>query len=105
MASMRPQSKITQISFKVEDELAARIKAAAEHEELPVADLVRKIFKTGFEQFESLGSLYALRAAEAAASLAKSQTTLERSAYRKQQLKKGKKLKVFKKSHCRLVVA
>jgi HicB family len=54
-----------QMSFRAEPELASRIARAAAYEELSVADFVRKVFRIGFERYEELGSLHALRSATA----------------------------------------
>lgn len=47
--------KTRQISFKVEDSLADRIEAAAEGDDIPVADFVRKVFLWGLDQYEAVG--------------------------------------------------
>jgi len=48
--------KSRQVSFKVEDALGDRIEAAAEQEELPVADFVRKVFLWGLDQYDEVGA-------------------------------------------------
>jgi hypothetical protein len=56
-----------QISFRAGPELAGRVERAADYEDLSVADFVRKVFRIGFERYEELGSLHALRTATAPA--------------------------------------
>lgn len=56
--------KSRQISFRVEGELAKKIEEAATFEELRTADFVRKVFKFAFREYETAGSLHALRSAE-----------------------------------------
>jgi hypothetical protein len=52
-----------QISFRADPELAGKVEAAAAFEELALADFVRKIFRFAFKEYETAGSLHALRAA------------------------------------------
>jgi hypothetical protein len=53
-----------QMSFRIEPELAKKVEEAAAFEELKVADFTRKLFRRAFEDYETAGSLHALRAAE-----------------------------------------
>lgn len=66
-----------QISFRADDELASKIQAASKVEEIPVADFVRKIFRFAFKEYQTAGSLYALRVRVDAAAEAKRQVALE----------------------------
>lgn len=81
-------TKNKQISFRVDDDLATRVDDAAEREELPVADFVRKIFRMGFERYEMLGSLHALR--DGASGAVKRQTAIERAGYQAAKESRGK---------------
>lgn len=54
-----------QVSFRLRADLMAKLELAAKYEDLSVADFVRKIFRIGFERYEQLGSLQALREAAA----------------------------------------
>jgi hypothetical protein len=58
--SYHPKEK--QLSFKVEDELAKEVEAAADREDLRVADFVRKVFKYGFFKYRAAGRLWHLQA-------------------------------------------
>jgi hypothetical protein len=53
-----------QLSFRDEDATVEYILAAAEFEEIPVADFIRKLCRYGLRQYRKAGSLYALRAKE-----------------------------------------
>lgn len=54
-----------QISFRLETESAAKVKAAAEMEEIAIADFARKVFRRGMREYEIAGSLHAMRSQEA----------------------------------------
>jgi hypothetical protein len=73
-----PRGKSRQISFREKEELAARIYEAAQHEDLELADFVRKVFRYAFKEYQVAGSLYALRARVEAAEEAKRQVALEK---------------------------
>jgi len=77
------RGKSRQISFREKEALAARIESAAKAEDLALADFVRKIFRSGFRLFETVGSLLALRLRVEAAEEAKRQVDLERDASEK----------------------
>jgi hypothetical protein len=74
--------KTKQISFKVEDSAARRIESAAELEDIPLADFVRKIFAWGFDQYESVGSLRGLRSMSLSEDLIEQTLKEERHAFR-----------------------
>jgi hypothetical protein len=57
-----PKGPSRQISFRVDKELAKKIEEAAVFEELALADFARKLFKRAFQEYETAGSLHALRA-------------------------------------------
>lgn len=67
-----------QISFRIEEEIAARVEAAATVEDLALADFVRKVFRVAFSQYETAGSLHAMRQGAEAGELAKRQVALEK---------------------------
>lgn len=50
-----------QLSFREEEHTAAQVVEAAEQEELPVADFIRKLFRFAFRRYQEAGSLHALR--------------------------------------------
>jgi hypothetical protein len=77
------RGKSRQISFREKEALAARIESAAKAEDLALADFVRKIFRYGFRQYETAGSLFAFRAGVEAAEEAKRLVELERVASEK----------------------
>lgn len=53
-----------QVSFRIDPDVAKKIDEAAAFEELSVADFARKIFKRAFADYETAGSLHALRASD-----------------------------------------
>lgn len=55
-----------QVSFRVPIELYAKIGAAANFEDLAIADFCRKIFNHAFPDYELAGSLHMLRYRKAA---------------------------------------
>lgn len=60
-----PKGKLApsrQVSFRIDPELAKRIEDAAAFEELSVADFARKLFRRAFAEYQTAGSLHALRA-------------------------------------------
>lgn len=74
--------KTKQISFKVEEALARRIELAAELEDIPLADFVRKIFLWGIDQYEAVGSLRGLRTMGLSEELIEQTLKEERHAFR-----------------------
>ncbi len=53
-----------QVSFRIDRDLGKKIDEAAAFEELAVADFTRKLFKRAFQDYETAGSLHALRASD-----------------------------------------
>lgn len=74
------RGKSRQISFREKEELAAKVQAAAKVEDLSDADFVRKLFRIAFKEYETAGSLYALRVRVEAAEEAKRQVKIEHDA-------------------------
>jgi hypothetical protein len=72
------QSKPKQISFRADSDMGAQVDAAAEREELSVADFVRKIFRFGFREYQGAGSLHALKLRTDAMEAGKKQAETER---------------------------
>ena len=88
------RGKSRQISFREKEDLAAKVQAAAKIEDLDLADFVRKIFRFAFKEYQTAGSLYALRARVEAAEGAKRQVALEDELREKRQptgVKKNRK--------------
>src|ERR1700721_197432 len=86
-AEQQPQSellikKTKQISLKVEESLARQIEMARELEGIPLADFVRKIFLWGFDQYEAVGSLRALRSMSLSEELIEQTLKEERLAFK-----------------------
>jgi hypothetical protein len=77
------RGKSRQISFREKEVLAGRIEAAARAEDLALADFVRKVFRYGFRQYETAGSLFAFRSKVEAAEEGKRLVELERAASKK----------------------
>lgn len=50
-----PANKDNQISFKVDEEYRARVKAAADNEDISVANFSRKLHRTAFILYERYG--------------------------------------------------
>jgi hypothetical protein len=72
------RGKSRQISFREKEALSELIEQAAKKEDLALADFVRKVFRYGFREYETAGSLYALRVRIEAAEEAKRLVKLER---------------------------
>lgn len=50
-----------QVSFRVPADMYEKIGAAADFEDLAIADFCRKILRYGFRDYETAGSLHVLR--------------------------------------------
>jgi DNA-binding PadR family transcriptional regulator len=50
---MAQRTKGSQVSFRVEDDLARAIQEAADLEEMTLADFVRRVFQYGFYRYRS----------------------------------------------------
>jgi hypothetical protein len=77
------RGKSRQISFREKEDLAAKVLEAAKVEDLDLADFVRKIFRFAFKEYQTAGSLYALRVRVEAAEGAKNQIAIEDELRRK----------------------
>ncbi len=69
--------KPNQISFRVQNGEADEIGRAARDEDLAIADFVRKIFRWGFEQYKTTGSLFDLRHVSVKAQVARERKVFE----------------------------
>jgi hypothetical protein len=85
------KGKSVQVSFREKVEAVLRIDAAAKVEDLDRADFVRKVFRYGFREYETAGSLYAMRARVDAAEEAKRQVAIERAEQKKLNTEKRRK--------------
>jgi hypothetical protein len=74
----RREKPTRQVSFREEEELVAKVLEAANREELPVADFVRKLFRLAFRRYQDAGSLYSLRKLESPTDAAARQAEIER---------------------------
>jgi hypothetical protein len=66
-----------QISFREKEELAKKIVEAAKVEDRDLADFVRKLVRLAFREYETAGSLHAMRVRVDAAEEAKRQVEIE----------------------------
>jgi hypothetical protein len=72
------RGKSVQVSFREKLEAVLTIDEYAKVEDLGRADFVRKVFRYGLKEYETAGSLYAMRMRVDAAAEAKRQVALDR---------------------------
>jgi len=77
----RKKKATRQLSFRIEEELYAKVQEAAtgKTEDLALADFARKLFEIAFKRYQEAGSLYALRILAAPAEAGARQAEIERA--------------------------
>jgi hypothetical protein len=91
------RGKSVQVSFREKVEAVLRIDDYAKVEDLGRADFVRKVFRYGLKEYETAGSLHAMRLRVDIAAEAKRQVALERAVQKKLDLEKRRKSEGAKK--------